>query len=145
MTAPTATDSTSSLENSGIRRTLASPRLQAERQKRVVNIAVKELIRQYKHSHSSDERRRQGRVDFLQTVKVRLENDRELSVLSRDLSVDGVRLVGTSSLLGQKIQVLIPRLDQPETLKLRVRVRILWTVHRWRWALRERRQHLGNR
>ncbi len=125
MTAPTTTESTSPTGNSGLRRTLASPRLQAERQRRVVTAAVKELIRQYKHSHASEERRRQGRVDFLQTVKVRLENNRELTVLSRDLSVDGIRLVGTSSLLGQKIQVFLPQLDQEEPLNLRVRV--LWT------------------
>ncbi|HEV8060429.1 MAG TPA: PilZ domain-containing protein [Gemmataceae bacterium] len=125
MTAPTTTESTSPPANSGVRRMLASPRLQAERQRRVVNAAVKELIRQYKHSHASEERRRQGRVDFLQTVKVRLENNRELTVLSRDLSVDGIRLVGTSSLLGQKIQVIMPQPDQKESLNLRVR--ILWT------------------
>jgi hypothetical protein len=125
MTAPTALDSTSLAGNNVFRRPFAGPRVQAERQRRVVSTAVKELIRQYKQSHASDERRRQGRVDFLQTVKVRQENDRELNVLSRDLSVDGIRLVGTTSLLGQKIQVFIPRLDQQEPLILRVRV--LWT------------------
>ena len=125
MTAPTAPDSTILAGNSGFRRAFTSPRVQAERQRRVVSTAVKELIRQYKQSHASDERRRQGRVDFLQTVKVRLENDRELNVLSRDLSVDGIRLVGTTSMLGQKIQVFIPRLDQQEPLTMRVRV--LWT------------------
>ena len=39
--------------------------------------------------------------------------------------VDGIRLVGTSSLLGQKILVLIPRIDEKEPLTLRAR--ILWT------------------
>ena len=101
-----------------------NPRLQAE-QRKVVNTAVKELIRHYKQSHASEERRRQGRVDFLQTVKVRLENNREITVLSRDLSVDGIRLVCTASLLGQKVQVLIPRMDEGEPLALKVR--ILWT------------------
>lgn len=125
MTAPTTTDATSQTSNSGVRRALTNPRLQAERQRRVVNAAVKELIRHYKQSHASEERRRQGRIDFLQTVKVRLENNRELTVLSRDLSVDGIRLVGTASLLGQKIQVLIPRMDEKEPLTLRAR--ILWT------------------
>jgi PilZ domain len=125
MTAPTAPDSTSSASSGIFRKSFNSPRVQAERQKREVNTAVKEIIRQYKHSHASEERRRQGRVDFLQTVKVKLENERELTVLSRDLSVDGIRLVGTSSLLGQKIQLAIPRLDQQEPLSLRVR--ILWT------------------
>jgi hypothetical protein len=125
MTAPTASDSTSQASKSGVRRAQANPRLQAERQRREVNTAVKELIRHYKQNHASEERRRQGRIDFLQTVKVRLENNRELTVLSRDLSVDGIRLVGTSSLLGQKIQVLIPRMDEKEPLALKAR--ILWT------------------
>ena len=125
MTAPTASESTSANGSGIFRKSFNSPRVQAERQKREVNAAVKEIIRQYKHSHASEERRRQGRVDFLQTVKIKLENERELTVLSRDLSADGIRLVGTSSLLGQKIQLAIPRLDQQEPLNLRVR--ILWT------------------
>ena len=125
MTAPSVSESSPSSGNSSVRRTLPGPRVQAERQKRVVNTAVKELIRQFKHSHASEERRRQGRVDFLQTVKVQMENNRELTVLSRDISVDGIRLVGTSSLLGQKIQVFIPRPDHQEPLTLKVR--ILWT------------------
>lgn len=125
MTAPSVSESTPSSGNSSVRRALTNPRVQAERQRRVVNTAVKELIRQFKQSHASEERRRQGRVDFLQTIKVKMENDRELTVLSRDISVDGIRLVGTSSLLGQKIQVFIPRPDQQEPLTLKVR--ILWT------------------
>jgi hypothetical protein len=112
-------------DSSSFRRSQINPRLQAERLKKEVNSAVKELIRQFKHSNASEERRRQGRFEFLQTIKVRLENDREFTVLSRDLSVDGIRMVGTSSLLGQKIQVIIPRPNQPEPLKLRAR--ILWT------------------
>jgi hypothetical protein len=125
MNTPAVTESTSTGGSNSIRRAQINPRLQAERQKRAVNGAVKELIRQYKQSNASEERRRQGRFEFLQTVKVRLENDRELSVLSRDLSADGIRLVGTTSLLGQKIQVIIPRAGQPEPLVLKVR--ILWT------------------
>lgn len=126
MTAPTTTsESTTKPSNSGVRRALLNPRIEAERQRRVVNSAVKELIRHYKNSHAAEERRRQGRVDFLQTIKVRLENNREITVLSRDLSVDGIRLVGTESLLGQKIQVLIPRME--EHASLTIRARILWT------------------
>jgi hypothetical protein len=125
MTAPSVSESTPASGNSSVRRALTNPRIQAERQKRLVNTAVKELIRQYKQSHASEERRRQGRFDFMQTVKLQLENGRELTVLSRDLSVDGIRLVGTSSLLGQKIQVFIPRPEQPEPLTLKAR--ILWT------------------
>ena len=125
MHTPALTETSSTNESGSIRRAQINPRLQAERQKKAVNTAVKELIRQYKQSSASEERRRQGRFDFLQTVKVRLENDREISVLSRDLSADGIRLVGTTSLLGQKILVIIPRPNQPEPLTLKVR--ILWS------------------
>ncbi len=69
MIASTTTESTSPTANSGMRRAIASPRLQAERQRRVVNAAIKELIRQYKQSHASDERRRQGASIFCKRSK----------------------------------------------------------------------------
>jgi hypothetical protein len=125
MTTPALSETTGTSDSGALRRSQINPRLQAERQKRVINGAVKDLIRQFKQSNASEERRRQGRFEFLQTVKLRLENERELTVLSRDLSVDGIRLVGTSSLLGQKVLVLIPQPNKAEPLRLKVR--ILWT------------------
>jgi PilZ domain len=108
------------------RRSVPSPRLRAEqRQRRAVHSALKEVIRQYKSNHAREERRRQGRVEFLQTVRLRLENGRELTVLSRDLSLEGIRLVGTSSLLGQKVHLFIPRGEGANPLQLVLR--ILWT------------------
>ena len=41
------------------------------------------------------ERRGQDRVDFVQTVAVRTEDGEEFTLLSRDLSATGIRLVGT--------------------------------------------------
>ena len=53
------------------------------------------------------------------------DDQREMSLLSRDLSTTGIRLIGTRSLLGQKVRVLLPRSDSPEPWSFLVR--ILWT------------------
>jgi hypothetical protein len=103
-----------------------SPRLRQERQQqRAIHHAVRELMRQYKKSHAQTERRQQGRIDFIQPVKVRFDDQRELTLLSRDLSEAGIRIIGTRSLLGQKIRVLVPRPDSDESTCFVVR--ILWT------------------
>src|SRR5262249_25562544 len=73
-----------------------------------IHRAIRELIRSYRADASQTERRQQGRVDFMQPVKVRTEDNRELTLMSRDLSTTGIRLLGTRSLLGQKIRVLVP-------------------------------------
>ena len=67
---------------------------------------------------------RQGRTDFVQAVKVIAEDSREFTLLTRDLSPTGLRLIGTRHLLGQKVHVLIPA---PEGGHLDFVVRILWT------------------
>ena len=71
------------------------------------------------------ERRGQDRVDFVQTVAVRAEDGEEFTLLSRDLSGSGIRLVGTRRLLGQKVHVLVPRPGGEPPYDFLVRV--LWT------------------
>ena len=61
----------------------------------------------------------------MQPIKVRIGEQRELTVLSRDLSTSGIRLIGTRSLLGQKVCVTLPRPGDDEPC--RILVRILWT------------------
>jgi PilZ domain len=87
--------------------------------------AVQKLIRQYRASASQVERREQNRIDFIQPVKVFTEDQRQFTLLSRDLSPTGIRLISTRRFLGQKLRVLIPGTDpaQPWTFW----VRILWT------------------
>jgi hypothetical protein len=103
-----------------------SPRVRRERtQQQDVRRAVRELVRQHRVYVSSIERRGQDRLEFVQPVKVRTEDGREFTLLTRDLSPTGIRLVGTRRLLGQKISVLIPRSDSPEPWNFIVRV--LWT------------------
>ena len=105
---------------------LISPRLREEqRQQRAIHHTVHQLIRRYKKDHSLAERRQQGRTDFVQPVKVRIDNQRELTVLSRDLSETGIRLIGTQSLLGQKVEVLLNHPDGGESCCFLTR--ILWT------------------
>lgn len=102
-----------------------SERVQAEQsQQLTIQAAVRDLIARYQAQSARVERREQGRVDFVQPVKVILEDGRELTLLSRDLSATGIRLVGTRRLLGQKVQVIIPA---GPGAALAFHVRILWT------------------
>jgi len=90
-----------------------------------IHRAVRQLIRQHKAEVSQHDRRCQDRVDFIQPVKVVTDDGREFTLLSRDLSASGIRLIGTRGFLGQKVRVLIPRTgeQQPWTFV----ARILWT------------------
>ena len=107
-------------------KTVVSERLrQVQNLKRTIQHTVRHLIRQYKKTKSETDRRQQGRCDFVQPVKVRLEDQREFTLLSRDLSENGIRLIGTRSFLGQKVQVHVPRPDGSQPIVFLVR--ILWT------------------
>jgi hypothetical protein len=89
-----------------------------------VRRAVRRLIRAHRAAERARvERRDQDRVDFVQPVKVRTEDGRELTLLSRDLSPTGIRLVGTRRLLGQKVRVRLGANDASCELL----VRVLWT------------------
>jgi hypothetical protein len=103
-----------------------SPRLREElsHQERIQGV-IRDLIRRHKQKSTRVERRRQDRVDFIQAVKVQTEDHREYTLLSRDLSTTGIRLVGTRSLLGQKVRVVLTPGEQAEPCVLVVRV--LWT------------------
>lgn len=94
-------------------------------QQRDVIKVIRQLIRAHRKEAKEFERRGEDRYDFVQTVKVITEDERELTLISRDLSSTGIRLVGTHRLLGQKVCVQIPRpaCDEPYTFI----VRILWT------------------
>jgi hypothetical protein len=102
-----------------------SARLREQRRHhKTIHNHVRQLIRLYKKTHARSERRQQGRTDFVQPVKVRSEG-REITLLSRNLSLAGICLVGTESLLGKKVHVLIPHAESPEPLDFLVR--IVWT------------------
>jgi hypothetical protein len=98
---------------------------QEKQQQRVIQRAVRQHIRQHQADAARVERRQHDRIDFIQPVKVYTEDHRELTLLSRDISTTGLRLIGTRSLLGQKVRVLIPRGE--ETTPRCFLVRIVWT------------------
>jgi hypothetical protein len=94
----------------------------AEDPQAAIRRVVRQLIRRHKQKQQV-ERRGQDRVDFIQPVRVLTEDQRELHLLSRDLSTSGIRLIGTRSLLGQKVRVLLGGEADGCTLT----VRVLWT------------------
>jgi hypothetical protein len=96
-----------------------------ERKQRTIQRAVRQVISQYKKAKTEHERRKQSRIDFMQTVNVRLEDHREVTVLTRDISATGIRLIATRSLLGQKIQVRVPQGE--DRVPACFVARILWT------------------
>jgi hypothetical protein len=103
-----------------------SPRLEQEqRQRQAIQKVLRPLIRQHRRRAREQERRSQVRIDFVVPVKVQTEDGKEYTLLTRDLSTTGVRLIGTRRLLGQKVTMLLPR-DGSEP-PCRLLVRILWT------------------
>ena len=78
-----------------------------QRRQRQLIRAVRRLIHGYKAS-VQEERRRQGRFDFVHPVHVQTEDGRTFTLLSCDLSVSGIRIVAPFSLLGKKIRVTLP-------------------------------------
>jgi hypothetical protein len=102
----------------------SSPRLQQEQeQQRLIEKAIRGLIRRHRQNRKDQDRRGQVRVDFIQPVQVRTEDGKEFTLLSRDLSTTGIRLLGTRRLLGQKLQLKITGEDPGPWLM----TRILWT------------------
>ena len=102
-----------------------SPRLQKELAQQVaIGKAIRRLIRHHRSRDKKNDRRGEARIDFIQPVKVVAEYGRQWTLLSRDLSTTGIRLVGTRRLGGQKVHVFIPCAGRAP---LDFLVRILWT------------------
>lgn len=103
-----------------------SPRLQQEQsQQQNIQRAIRRLIREYRASATKPDRRGEERIDFIQPVTVELEDGRQFTLLSRDLSTTGIRLIGTKRLLGHKIRLYLPHGDNSTSVLFLVRV--LWT------------------
>ena len=102
-----------------------SERVLAEQsQQRDIQSAIRRVIEHHHSGAGRPDRREQGRTDFVQAVEVITEDGRSFTLLTRDLSPTGLRLIGTRRLLGQKVRVLIPA---PDGGHLDFVVRILWT------------------
>jgi hypothetical protein len=71
--------------------------------------AIRQVIHQYRKVAIDTERREHDRIQFLEAIKIVTADGRERNLLSRDVSLTGIRVLGTQDLLGQKVKVLIPR------------------------------------
>jgi hypothetical protein len=106
----------------------SAPASDRVRQEQSQQLGVQNAVSQLLNSGAPAEqveRRGGDRKDFVQTVTVRTDDGVESTLLSRDLSATGIRLVGTRRLLGQKVHVLVPRPGGEEPYDFLVR--ILWT------------------
>jgi hypothetical protein len=89
--------------------------------------AVRQLIKQYKSARVQHERRARPRIDLVQPIRVQTNDRRILNLLSRDISLTGVRLVGAYELMGEKLRVWIPRPDKDGDTYCFL-VQILWSA-----------------
>ena len=96
-----------------------------ESHQRGIRRAVREVIRSHHNSDRAEERRGQERVEFIQPVRVITEDGRQFTLLTRDLSPSGLRLIGTRRLLGQKVRILMPKGERSPAYEFVLR--ILWT------------------
>jgi hypothetical protein len=104
--------------------------LRDQDQQQAVRRVVRQIVRAHRAAARQVERREDSRVEFIQPVKVQTEDGREFTLLSRDLSATGIRLLGTRRLLGQKVRVLVALPGDATARRGQVwsfLVRILWT------------------
>jgi hypothetical protein len=94
---------------------------------RGIHRVIRQIIRQHRMANEQFERREQDRIDFILPVKVTTEDQREFTLLSRDLSPTGIRLIGTRRLLGQKVRIAFS--GEGEEVPWFFVVRILWTCN----------------
>jgi hypothetical protein len=101
------------------------PSVREERvREQAIRRAVRQLIREHRQSADETDRRREGRVDFIQPAKVEAEDGRVFAVLCRDISPTGIRLIGARGFLGQKVRVTVSGSESGESVTFLVR--ILW-------------------
>lgn len=99
-----------------------------QRQLQTIQQAVRSLIRkQRQKDRIHDERRQHKRIDFARLVLIQTEDGRLLHGMSREISLSGIRLVGSVGLLGQKLRVWIP-FPEVKNQTFGFLVRILWSA-----------------
>src|SRR5262249_44492960 len=98
-----------------------------DKQQQLIHRAVRQLTRRYKAASTDVDRRMHGRTHFIRPVQATTDGGRTMKLLARDISLSGVRLLSTHSLLGQQLRVRIPlEEDSPEAHSFVVR--ILWSA-----------------
>jgi len=76
-----------------------------------VKRATQNLIRQYKAAAVATERRSHRRIHFILPVTVILADGKKVHVVTQDISLNGVRVIASVDLRGQKAQVVMPSID----------------------------------
>lgn len=103
---------------------LHSNRLRDEERQLHARAILQALIETYKRSQHREERRAADRLEVLCPVTLVLEDGTQHRAVTRDISVSGIRFLGSRSLLGQKVLVRLQVGPQREHM---FSVRILWT------------------
>ncbi|MFN4259966.1 MAG: PilZ domain-containing protein [Gemmataceae bacterium] len=96
-------------------------------QQQAIKAAVRQLIQQYRAGNVVVERRGRNRIELIQPIFVETEDRRVLRLLSRDISLTGMRLLGTHRLQGQKVRVAIPRPSEGD-VSFQFLLQILWSA-----------------
>jgi hypothetical protein len=98
-------------------------------QRRTFQRAVRSLLRYFKSVLPvPHERRQHRRVQFIYPVTVIRADGRRLQCLTRDLSLEGMRLLGSENLMGQTVRVAVAASDpaqEPWCFSLQV----LWSTN----------------
>jgi len=90
--------------------------------------AVRWLIRQQRAADAVHvERRSHPRMHFVCPVQVQTEDHQVLNLVSREISISGIRLLGSSGLQGRKVHVWVPRPDNT-TERCCFLVQMLWSA-----------------
>ncbi|MGF1583419.1 MAG: PilZ domain-containing protein [Gemmataceae bacterium] len=97
---------------------------QQEAEQELLKDALEELLEKHKTRLPDLERRMEERIDFSYPLKARTENDEELTILSRDLSMSGIGFLSTRSFLGRKLRLSLPSGGSEAII---VSVRVLWS------------------
>jgi len=84
---------------------------QGHRHLKDVKRAARTLIRTYKAASVHIERRHHHRINFILPVQVVSPNGKTHHVVTQDISLNGVRVIGSHALRGQKVRVLMPSID----------------------------------
>jgi hypothetical protein len=103
---------------------MSDPMREAIHRQESVALAARNVIDRVREARRQ-ERRGEERIDYIQSIKVRTEDGREFSLLSRDFSTSGMRMLSGRSLLGQKVQVRLP--IGPDGDAWCFVLRVLWT------------------
>lgn len=103
---------------------LNETRLREEERQLHVRALLQALLEQHKRTHHREERRAADRMEAIWPITLILEDGSVHRAVTRDISAAGIRLLGSKSLLGQRI---IARLTLQPGQEHVFAVRILWT------------------